>query len=273
MLLAVVLTAACTSGTPDAASRTTTAPSVAPPAAAPDGWWRPTVGLTWQLQLTGPVDGAVDADVFDLDLFETPASTVADLQRRGRRVVCYFSAGSHEDWRSDAQRFPAAVLGKPLVGWPGERWLDVRRTDAILPVLEARLDLCRAKGFDGADPDNVDGYANDSGFPLTAAQQVRFNRLVAEAAHRRGLAVGLKNDLGQVGVLVDIFDFAVNEQCVEYDECAALAPFIAAAKPVFHVEYERRTATFCAQARRRRFASIRKRLELGAWRQTCPPST
>jgi hypothetical protein len=164
----------------------------------PTGWWRPAAGLSWQLQLTGRIDVTVDADVFDIDLFDTPASTVAELHRRGRRVVCYFSAGSHEDWRPDAGRLPPAVLGKRLPDWQGERWLDVRRTNTILPVLEARLDLCQEKGFDGADPDNVDAYANDSGFPLTAAHQLQFNRLVADAAHRRGLAVGLKNDVGQV---------------------------------------------------------------------------
>ena len=32
-------------------------------------------------------------------------------------------------------------------------------------------------------------------------------------------------------------DFAVNEQCHEFDECAALSPFIAANKPVFNAEY------------------------------------
>lgn len=227
------------------------------------------MGLRWQLQLTGTVDVTVDADVFDVDLFETPASTVAELHRRGRWVVCYFSAGTREDWRVDAGRFPAKAVGAKLPEWPGERWLDVRRIELILPILEDRLDLCRRKGFDGADPDNMDGYANASGFPLTAADQLRFNRAVAAAARSRGLAVGLKNDLDQIKALVAAFDFAVNEQCFQYDECAALAPFVAAGKPVLHVEYERSPAAFCPHTRRQRFSSIRKRLELDAWVQPC----
>ena len=59
----------------------------------------------------------------------------------------------------------------------------------------------RAEGFDGVEADNVDGYANDSGFPLTAADQLRFNRFLARAAHARGLSIGLKNDLGQAAAL------------------------------------------------------------------------
>ncbi len=55
-----------------------------------------------------------------------------------------------------------------------------------------RLDLAVTKGCDGVEPDNMDGYANDSGFPLTAEDQLTFNRFIANEAHRRGLAVGLK---------------------------------------------------------------------------------
>ena len=61
------------------------------------------------------------------------------------------------------------MLGKELDGWPGERWLDVRRWDVLEPILAARFDVCRQKGFDAVEPDNVDGYANESGFPLTAS--------------------------------------------------------------------------------------------------------
>jgi hypothetical protein len=230
--------------------------------------WRPAPGTTWQWQLTGSVDTRPDADVYDLDLFTTSAATVAALHRKGRKVICYVSVGSSEDFRPDHGRFPAAVMGASN-GWAGERWLDVRRLDVLGPIMAARFDLCRAKGFDGVEPDNVDGYANDTGFPLTAAHQLAFNRRIADLAHARGLAVGLKNDLDQIPALVDHFDFAVNEQCFEYDECDALRPFVAAGKAVFHAEYERSPAQFCATSKRLRLSSLRKRLDLDAWRQTC----
>ena len=49
-----------------------------------------------------------------------------ELKAAGRKVICYFSAGSYEPYRPDAADFAAADLGNELVGWPGERWLDTR---------------------------------------------------------------------------------------------------------------------------------------------------
>lgn len=194
------------------------------------------VGATWTWQLLGEVDTSVDADVYDVDLFDVSDETIATLHADGRTVVCYFSAGSFEDWRPDADEFDPDGLGSPLDGWEDERWLDVRSA-GVLSVMEARLDLAVERGCDGVEPDNVDGYANDSGFDLTAEDQLAFNRAIADAARERGLLVGLKNDLDQVVDLVDAFDFAVNEQCHEYDECDLLDPFVAAGKPVFNAEY------------------------------------
>jgi hypothetical protein len=90
------------------------------------------------------------------------------------------------------------VLGKDLEGWPGEKWLDVRRLDVLGPIMQARLDLALQKRCDGVDPDNMDGYQNESGFPLTSQDQLAYNIWIAGQAHASGLAVGLKNDLGQI---------------------------------------------------------------------------
>jgi hypothetical protein len=154
-------------------------------------------------------------------------------------------------------------------GWKGERWLDIRRTDVLEPLMAARLDMCRKKGFDAVEPDNMDGYMNRTGFPLKPADQLRYNRLIAELAHGRGMSVGLKNDLGQIPQLVRDFDFAVNEQCAQYGECAAMKPFIKADKAVFHVEYELPTSRFCAESGRLKLSSMLKKYELGAWRRAC----
>jgi hypothetical protein len=237
--------------------------SSAPGAAA---WWRPAAGLTWQWQLSGTLDRSVDAQVYDVDAVETTAADVAALHAARRKVICYVNAGAYEDWRPDAGRFPAPVLGKELAGWPGERWLDIRRWDVLEPILAARFETCRAKGFDGVEPDNMDGYANESGFPLTDGDQLAFNRRLADLAHRLGLAVGLKNDVEQAAALEPAFDFAVNEQCLAYDECGALRAFTAAGKPVFHVEY---SVADCGRARALGFSSMRKRQSLDAWREHC----
>jgi hypothetical protein len=231
--------------------------------------WKPRPQTTWQWQLSTPVDRSVRAKLFDIDLFDNSRGVVRALKARGRRVVCYLSAGSFERWRPDAATFPASVLGKPLDGWPGERWLDIRRIDVLGPILERRLELCRAKGFDGVEPDNVDAYANNSGFPLTGADQLAFNRFVARAAHARGLSVGLKNDVDQARALEPQFDWALTEQCFQYHECGRLSPFVRAGKAVLSVEYALRRGSFCAAAKRRGFMAMRKRLSLEAWRRPC----
>jgi hypothetical protein len=230
--------------------------------------WRPGEIQRWQWQLTGDVDVSVDAEVYELDAFTTAAGDVDRLHAAGRRVICYVNAGSHEDFRPDAARFPGSVLGRPN-GWSGERWLDIRQWSLIEPVLADRVRLCQRKGFDAVEADNVDGYANRTGFPLTADDQLVFNRRVAALAHEHGLAVGLKNDLDQAVALEPDFDFAVNEQCFRYAECERLSPFTSAGKPVLHVEYDLPAADFCGRARELGFASMRKRPELTAWRDPC----
>ena len=157
--------------------------------------------------------------------------------------------------------------------FPDEKWLDIRRIDVLGPILEARFDLCKSKGFDAVEPDNVDGYANKSGFPLTADDQLKFNKYLAQIAHARGLSVGLKNDLDQVKDLVDSFDWALNESCFQYKECNSLTPFITAGKAVFQVEYKMTADSFCPQANNLNFNSLRKNLNLDAYRVACRKAT
>ncbi|MFI9104889.1 endo alpha-1,4 polygalactosaminidase [Streptomyces fildesensis] len=236
--------------------------------APPADRWRPHPGTAWQWQLSGKVDTGVDVPVYDIDGFENDAATVARLHADGRKVICYVNAGAWEDFRPDRVAFPAALLGLGN-GWSGERWLDIRRLDLLRPLMAKRFDMCRAKGFDGVEPDLMDAYTNRSGFPLTAADQLAYNRMLAGLAHERGMAVGLKNDLEQIPELVGDFDFAVNEECAQNEECDELTPFITADKAVFHTEYSLATTEFCPTARRLRLSSMLKHLNLDAWRQPC----
>ena len=233
-------------------------------------WWKPTPGTSWQIQLQGTISTSVNAKVYDVDLFDTPQSTIDALKASGKKVICYFSAGSHEDWRTDAAQFPSAALGNPLDGWPGERWVDTRST-GVRTVMKQRMDLAVTKRCDAVDPDNVDGYTNSPGFPLTAATQLDYNLFLAAEAHARGLAIGLKNDLDQIPQLVGAYDFSINEQCFEYDECDTLAPFIQAGKPVWNIEYgtQARATAICGQANARNFDSLVKNLSLDAARISC----
>lgn len=232
--------------------------------------WKPAPRTAFFWQLTGRLDHTHAAQVYDVDAIETSAAFVRGIHARGRKAICYVSAGSYEEWRPDAAAFPDAVLGKPLDGWPGERWLDVRRLAVLAPILRARMDGCRAKGFDAIEFDNVDGWSNDTGFPLTSADQVRFNRWLANNAHVRGLAVGLKNDSEQVGGLVRWFDFAVVEECFDYLECGRYSPFVSANKAVFVAEYARSLSTFCPEAHLLRFTAARYTLLLDGHQWACP---
>ena len=225
-------------------------------------WYRPDVAITWHWQLQGTISTTYDVDLYDIDLFDTPTTLIASLQASGKRVICYFSAGSFEDFRPDAAGFRALDLGNPLGGFPNERWLDIRSA-SVLAIMRARLDMARGKGCDGVEPDNVDGYTNDTGFDITAGDQLAYNRTIANEAHERGLSVGLKNDLDQVSDLIAFFDFQVNEQCHEFDECEALDAFIAAGKPVFNAEYDAQLVSnaaarsqLCAAARARDFRTL-----------------
>ena len=244
-----------------------------PAALSAPAWWRPAPGLTWQWQLSEPpVDTSVDAQVFDIDLIDNDATVVKTLHDQGRKVICYISVGSLEDWRPDAGRFPLALLGKEYEGWPGEKWLDIRRIDLLAPIMRLRLDLCKAKGFDAVEPDNIQIHDNDTGFPITYADQLAYARWLADEAHTRGLAIGLKNAADMVTDALPIFDFAITEDCFVQGWCDQVLPFVAAGKPVFAAEYTDTGMDFnaaCAWGLAHNVNFIQKNRVLTAFRISC----
>ena len=231
LVAAAVLLAAAVSAPALAAAGTATQP-MGPQA---HGWWHPPARVTWYWQLQGRLR-IRPQNVIDLDGFDTPASEVADLHRHQERVVCYVDVGTWEKWRPDAGRFPRALLGAPN-GWPGERWLDIGRLSRLQPLMERRFEMCAHKGFDAVEGDNIDGYENHTGFALTAAQQLRYDRWFAHAVHKLGMAVLQKNDPEQARALEPSFDGVLTEQCNQYHECARFTPYLRAHKPVLDAEY------------------------------------
>jgi len=239
---------------------------------AESGWWVPPQGTTWQWQLgSEPVDQSVEAQMYDIDLFENSAEVVSSLHAQGRHVICYLDAGTWEEWRPDKGEFPQSVLGKAVAGYPNERWLDISDLAAIEPIMKARLEMCKQKGFDGVEADNVEGYELETGFELTGAEQLTYNEWLAETAHSLGLSIALKNDREQASQLEPYFDFALDEECFESKECGKLAPFIDAGKAVFEVEYNIETSQFCAEANAAGFMAMKKELKLTAAREPCWP--
>ena len=255
-------------------SRVILEPNVAPISAG--SWYRPPVSVTWQWQLEGNLNTSYSVALYDVDLFDTRNTTIQNLQQSGIKVVCYFSAGSYENYRDDKDLFLPNTLGNTLDGWADERWLDIR-SDNVHSIMKKRLDIAKNKGCDGVEPDNMDGYTNKSGFNLTSQDQLAYNRFIANEAHKRGLAVGLKNDLDQISELVEYFDFAVNEQCFEYSECDALLPFINHGKPVLTAEYldkyvnsSSEREAICQESRDNQFSTLILPLDLNdSFRFSC----
>lgn len=201
-------------------------------------YWAPTNDIELSYQI-GAVNVQTDstAQLYTIDLFDSSNYTIASIQRQGYHVACYISAGTYEDWRPDAADFPAAVLGASLADWPGERYLDIR-SSMVRGLMTKRIALCQQSGYDSIDFDNMDAWEHGGGgFNLTAADQLDYNIFLAEQAHSYGLSCGLKNDVVQIPALVQYFDYAVNEQCAKMGNCAGYALFVAAAKPVYDIEY------------------------------------
>lgn len=240
-------------------------------------FWKPAKGTTWQIELLNVLSNtSADAQVYDIDLFDNSADTITKLHGMGRKVICYFSAGSREDWRPDANKFNKNDYGKALDGWAGESWLDTR-SPHVRTIMQARLDLAAAKGCDGVDPDNVDGYETTTGFRLTKATAVNYLTFLASEAHSRGLAIGLKNALEIVGQTLDMMQWAINESCITYNECDSLQPFVKAGKPVFHIEYPddapnikaNDKAKYCKYSSKQGFSTVLKNMVLDDWLYTC----
>ena len=247
------------------------------------GIWQPDQGMTWNYQLQQPLASAETngTSVWDIDLFDNPQALISGLQSGGSKVICYFSAGSYEDWRSDASKFQSSDLGKDLNGWPGEKWLNTN-SDNVRSIMSARMDMAAQKGCNGIDPDNVDGYNNDNGFDLTQEDSINYLQFLAAAAQARNLSIGLKNAGEILNDVIDLMQWSVNEQCVQYEECDIFRPFISQGKPVFHVEYPKGNSdtntlvatdtktSICDNPSAAGFSTIIKNMDLDSWTERCP---
>jgi len=215
-------------------------------------WWKPSSAhsISWNWVIGNPPNSPYKSvNVYDIDGFDNPASTVTTMHSQGKIVICYIDVGTYEPGRSDDNLIPTADQGSGVQGWPGEKWLNIADISGLTPVVQDRMNLCKSKGFDAIEPDNIDGYTNSTGFPLTANQQLAYNEFLATTAHNLGLSIGLKNDTDQTTQLQPYFDWALDEECNNYSECNTMAPFTSAGKAVFNAEYTddgETTSKFCA---------------------------
>ncbi|KAF2664109.1 hypothetical protein BT63DRAFT_101021 [Microthyrium microscopicum] len=216
--------------------------------------WKPQIGQKVQVILDRRVAQLTQfsrvtpeqADIWDLDLFDTTKQTIDVLHANGKRVICYLSVGGSESWRPDFLTIPKSDLGDVMPKWKGERYLNLR-SPTVWRLMQDRIKMAYDKGCDGIDPDNVDPFNDDfergGGFtpPLTEADSVDYLRNLSAEAHYYGMAVGMKNAESILANVTDFIEFAVNEECATYstdeDGCMLYVPFLAKGKPVFHFEY------------------------------------
>lgn len=260
------------------------AAAAAAPAAAP-AIWQPKTGIKWQIQLENAVeDISMDADIFDIDMFDNTAAKISEIHKKGAKVICYFSAGTYENWRPDANKFTDSDFGSALPDWPGERWLNLHSSN-VRKIMQDRLDLAKQKGCDGVDPDNIDAYGNDNGLDLTEADSIDYLNFLSSEAHSRGMSIGLKNGGDIIPSVIEKMQWSVNEQCAQYDECDTYAAFTDVGKPVFHIEYvdeievnnklkmrdvtSSQKSAACDARSAENFSTVIKNMQLDAWVEYC----
>jgi hypothetical protein len=95
---------------------------------------------------------------------------------------------------------------------------------------------------------------------------------MADAASTYGMAIGLKNSGDIVNAATDIVQFAVNEQCAEMQECDIYNKFIAAGKPVLHIEYGSASQARQYCVNEGAFSTVIKQMSLNGWVHYCDGS-
>lgn len=239
-------------------------------------WWQPKAGITFDWYLDDLKDGDVfSAQVVDVDAFSTTAEQVAKFHAQGKKVIAYLSVGTYENERPDLNLLPKEVIGKVYPEWPEERWLDIRQLEKLKPWLNSRFSMIIAKGFDGIEPDNIDGFTTTTGFPLTAEDAKKYCDLLISLAHSNGLGIGQKNVPEFVDAYYKKFDWIITEDAFDQGWENQLAPYILANKPVFAVEYTDRTSqskfseAVCPKAKKQGFYTLLKKRSLDKWNFVC----
>lgn len=220
----------------------------------------PAGKVSWDWQIGAATERhikvAAGTTLIGLDGFTVSAAKVAELKGQGLYTVCYINAGSFEPYRPDSARYPAYLKIQQDPDWPDEAFLDItdifRPGSVLADILTERMKMCKAKGFDALEPDNLQNDENVSGGRITTQQQIDFNGRIADQAHLLGLAVFQKNGPDKVllrdrtgRMMVEKFDGILNEACQQYRECGPLAEYTRRGKLALNVEYRRNKALDC----------------------------
>lgn len=204
--------------------------------------------------LLPPPNGVLD---YQLGGAYPPAEDVVAVSRDrtdapvpGLYNICYVNGFQSQPGEADLwlDEHPSLVLrdgsGTPVVDpeWPDEFVLDIstpdRRTE-LAAVVGPWIDGCARDGFQAVEIDNLDTFTR---FPDRVREDdaVAMARVLADRAHADGLAIGQKNAAELLPLREESgLDFAVVEQCNEFDECDEFTSTYG--ELVYVVEYDQRS--------------------------------
>ncbi|MFD9609775.1 endo alpha-1,4 polygalactosaminidase [Streptomyces sp. NPDC059083] len=223
---------------PTATPRKTTAPKPTAPAGPTTATVTlPTANEQFDYQIGSAYTPPKNVKVVSRDRTAKPAA--------GLYNICYVNAFQTQpdalDWWEKNQ--PDLLLrdgsGAPVQDedW-GEVLLDTStagKRERLAQIVGGWIDGCAKSGFQAVEPDNLDSYERSDGL-LTKQHNAAFARLLAQRSHAAGLAIGQKNTTALLPERKTIgFDFAVAEECGQYEECAEYAA--AYENRVYVIEY------------------------------------
>jgi hypothetical protein len=180
----------------------------------------PPVHANFDYQIGEPYTPPAGVKVVSRDHTASPA--------KGLYNICYVNAfqaqpGTEDEWGDLLLRDGS---GKVVYDedW-GEAMLDIRTADKrqrIADRVDSWIDSCADKGFDAVEPDNLDTF--DRTNLLSESNAKAFIKLLSTHAHDKGLAIGQKNTAELASAHKEMgTDFAVAEECAEWNECGDYA--------------------------------------------------
>ncbi|EST35778.1 endo alpha-1,4 polygalactosaminidase [Streptomyces roseochromogenus] len=182
----------------------------------------PPRGAGFDYQIGGAYPPPKGVRIVSRDRSDSPAP--------GLYNICYVNAFQAQP--EERSSWPAGLLlrdahGRAVIDedW-NEALLDIgtpAKRERVAQRVNQWIDGCARKGFDAVEPDNYDSYTR-SHHLLTAADATAFMTLLSRHAHARHLAVAQKNTAELAGARKRAgLDFAVTEECGQYDECGVYA--------------------------------------------------
>lgn len=157
--------------------------------------------------------------------------------------------------------------GAPLVdqNWPDENIIDLSTPEKRRAAADRQFEsiaTCADSGFDAVEFDNLDSYTRSQD-AVTLDDAIAFATVLVAETHRLGMAASQKNttELGDRGRDEIGFDFAVVEECDQFDECGSVTAVYGS--KVIDIEYtdalRRPFPDVCADAATPRSTILRDR--------------